>query len=73
MKLEAFSLALQLAAEDDALVSAIEAGDSLSLSLGEDGSVSVSPAGGEPVVIPAEALMGDSEGDDSSAEPMPNG
>jgi hypothetical protein len=65
MKLEAFKMALDLAQEDEALVAAIEDGDSLSLSIAEDGSVTLAPAGSEPVVIDAAALMGDEEPEDA--------
>lgn len=63
MKLEAFKMALDLAQEDEALAAAIENGDALSLSIADDGSVTIEPAGGEPVVIDASALMGEEEGD----------
>lgn len=66
MKLEAFKMALDLAAEDEALGAAIEGADSLSLSIAEDGSVTIEPAGGEPVVIDAAALMGEDDVEEMS-------
>ena len=68
MKLEAFKMALDLAQEDEALAAAVEGADSLSLSIAEDGSVTIEPAGGEPVVIDAAALMGDDEEPEMDAE-----
>lgn len=62
MKLEAFKMALGLAAEDEALAAAIESSDSIALSMAEDGSVTFE-AGGESVVIDASALMGEDEGE----------
>lgn len=66
MKLEAFKMALDLAAEDEALGAAIEGADSLSLSIAEDGSVTIEPAGGESVVIDAAALMGEDDVEEMS-------
>jgi hypothetical protein len=68
VKLEAFKMALDLAQEDEALAAAVEGADSLSLSIAEDGSVTIEPAGGEPVVIDAAALMGDDEEPEMDAE-----
>lgn len=62
--------ALDAALADEAFAAAFDGASSLSISEGEDGSITLE-AGSESVVIGAEDLMGEAgEGDDDAA-PMP--
>jgi hypothetical protein len=56
----AYQAALELAQEDEALAAAMENGESVTLSMNEDGGVNVS-AGSESVDFPPEVLAGDGE------------
>lgn len=57
MSADAYMAALEMAREDEALSAAIEAGESVTLSMSADGGVNVS-AGSESVDFSPEDLMG---------------
>ena len=61
--------ALEIALGDEAFSAAFDGSSSLSVSEGEDGSITLD-AGGESVVVSAEDLMG-GEGDGGSMPPPP--
>lgn len=72
MSLEAYMAALEMAAEDAALAAAIESGESVSLSMLDDGGVNVS-AGAESVDFAPEDLTGEASGEMPSVPPPPMG
>lgn len=59
MSTEAYAAAVELAKQDAALMAAMDAGESMTVSMNEDGGVNVS-CGGESVDFAPEDLMGES-------------